>query len=104
VIGAEPGYGSGMQSHDRTEGADPTGEALSVRRRIDLPSSDAAAEAVDELLELPGVASASLDISEQGTSIVVDLAPDVLSDDEIVAAIERAGITPAGWEDQQLPA
>ena len=50
------------------------------------------------------MASASLDISEQGTSIVVDLAPNVLSDDELVAAIERAGITPAGWEDQQLPA
>jgi hypothetical protein len=93
-----------MQPHDRVEGADATGEASSVRRRIDLPSSDAAAEAVDELLELPGVASASLDISAQGTSILVDLAPDVLSDDEIVAAIERAGITPVGWEDQQLPA
>ena len=87
------------------EGADPTGEPLSVRRRVDLPTSDAAAEAVDELLELPGVASASLDISEQGTtSIVVDFAPKVLSDDELVAAIERAGITPEGWEDQQLPA
>jgi hypothetical protein len=92
-----------MNPHDRTEGADPTGEALSVRRCIDLPSADGAAEAADELLELPGVASASLDISDQGTRIVVDLAPNVLSDDEIVAAIERAGITPEGWKDE-LPA
>ena len=94
-----------MDPHHPVQGTDPTGEPQTVRRRVDLPSSSAAAEAVDELLELPGVASASLDISEQGTtSIVVDFAPKVLSDDEIVAAIERAGITPAGWEDQQLPA
>jgi hypothetical protein len=93
-----------MQPPDRTEGADPTGDPLSIRRRIDLPSSDAAAEAVDELLDLPGVLSASVDASEPRTRIVVDLAPHVLSDDEIVAAIERAGITPAGWKDQHLPA
>ncbi|HSL12400.1 MAG TPA: hypothetical protein VLA82_13905 [Actinomycetota bacterium] len=80
---------------------DPTGGATWIRRRFRLPSADGAAEALDAVLVVPGVARASL---EQGArELVADIEPGVVSDDELAAAIGRGGIEPEGWSDERVP-
>jgi hypothetical protein len=75
-------------SNDPNSGDDPTGaptrRALPVRLRGGAP----AREAKDALLDLPGVSAAF----DRDGAIVVEVAPDVVSTDEIRAAIERAGV------------
>jgi hypothetical protein len=83
-------------------GNDPTGGATWVRRRIRLSAPAGAAEAMDEILELPGIARASIE-HDDPPELVLDMEPGVLSDDELVAGIARAGLDVAGWHDEPVP-
>jgi hypothetical protein len=81
---------------------DPTGGTTWIRRRFRLPPGDGADEALDAVLQVPGVARASL--TDAGRELVADIEPGVVSDDELTAAIGRGGLEPQGWEDEPIPA
>jgi hypothetical protein len=58
-------------------------------------------DALDAVLALPGVARASL---ERGPpALIVDMDPDVLSDDELLAAVARGGLVAESWTEEEIP-
>ena len=80
-------------------GEDPTGAPARQRLLVHLSHDPGTREAIDALLELPGVAAAA---RREDATLVVDIAPEVVSSDEIRTAVERAGssvseIGPAEW-------
>ena len=90
-----------MSSAPFETGNDPTPGATRVRRRIRLNALEGSEEAIDLLLQLPGVARAAV---ETGSSeLVVDLDPEVLSDQELRAALQRGGVDAGGWTDEPVP-
>ena len=60
-----------------------------------------APDALDAVLALPGVARAS--IEGMPPELIVDMDPDVLSDDELLAAAARGGLAAETWTEEELP-
>ena len=83
-------------------GEDPTLGPSWARRRIRLRTLDGAEEAENVVLDLPGVARAALECD--GSELVVDMEPAVLSDDELTAALGRAGVEADRWTDEPIRA
>ena len=114
--GVRPEHASGVPSTASTEtpqaphepiggfttANDPTGGRTWVRRRFRLPAAEGADEALDAVLQVPGVARASL--AERSRELVADIEPGVVSDDELTAAIGRGGLDVEGWDDEPIPA
>jgi hypothetical protein len=66
-----------------------------------LSSMSDAPDALDAVLALPGVARAS--IEREPPELMVDMDPEVLSDDELVAAVARGGLVADSWTDEEIP-
>jgi len=82
-------------------GNDPTDGWRWVRRLVHLegaPGDAAFEEALSVVLDLPGVARAR----RTGGGITIDMRPDVLSDQELEGALERAALGVDGWTDEAL--
>lgn len=82
-------------------GNDPTDGGPWLRRRIlveGAPQARSLDEAVDTILQLPGVARATT--THDG--LIIDMRPDVLADQELEAAFDRAGLDVGGWTDELL--
>ena len=60
-----------------------------------------APEALDAVLALPGVARAS--IEPEPPELILDLDPEVLSDDELLAAVARRRQRCEAWSDGENP-
>ena len=80
---------------------DPTAGATWLRRRFRLPTADGADDALEAVLDVPGVARAALETDRR--ELIADIEPGVVSDDELAAAIGRGGIEVDGWEDEPVP-
>lgn len=81
----------GDRMRDRSEfesGKDPTGVPAHQRLIVRLSHDPGTDESIDGLLELPGVVAAA---RSEGAILLVDIAPEVLSSDEIRAAVELTG-------------
>lgn len=81
-------------------GNDPTGGGRWIRRRFRLSGGEGVDDALDAVLAVPGVARAALEAG--GRELVADVEPDVVSDDELVAAVARGGIEVESWSDEEL--
>jgi hypothetical protein len=84
-----------------TAGNDPTDGGPWIRRRIALEGPSAVRsldEAVDTILQLPGVARAT----PTDDGLMIDMRPDVIADQELEAAFDRAGLDISGWTDEPL--
>ena len=84
-----------------TAGNDPTDGGPWIRRRISVEGTSAVPtldEATDTVLQLPGVATATM--TDDG--LIIDMHPDVLADQELEAAFDRAGLDVSGWTDEPL--
>jgi hypothetical protein len=100
--------GSGTSAPDEqvagfVSGNDPTDGSLWIRRTIYFegsPSETAIAEALDALLDLPGIARAR---PSGEAAITVDMRPDVLSDQELQDAFARAALDVDTWDDTPAP-
>jgi hypothetical protein len=82
-------------------GNDPTDGGPWLRRSIVVlgPSSARSLrEAADTILQLPGVARAT----RTNDGLIIDMRPDVLADQEVEAAFDRAGLDIDGWNDEPL--
>ena len=113
--GVRPEHGSGVPSTASTEtpqapdeplgdfrsGNDPTGGTRWCRRRMLLSTGPDASDALDAVLALPGVARAS--IEPQPPELILDMDPEVLSDDELLAAVARGGLVAESWSDEEIP-
>lgn len=86
---------------DFRSGNDPTGGTQWCRRRMLLSTTSGAPDALDAVLALPGVARASLE--RVPPALIVDLDPDVLSDDELLAAVARGGLAAESWTEEEIP-
>lgn len=114
--GVRPEHESGVPSTASTEtpqapdepigdfqsGNDPTGGTRWCRRRMFFPAMPDGPDALDAVLALPGVARASIDPDRP--ELIVDMDPEVLSDDELVAAVARGGLVAESWSDEEIPA
>ena len=69
-------------------GEDPTGAPDRQRLVVRLSHDAGTREAIDALLDLPGVATAA---RSEAATILLDVAPDVVSSDEIRTAVELTG-------------
>jgi hypothetical protein len=83
-----------------TAGNDPTDGGSWIRRRVVVQGTSAVSldEAADTVLQLPGVATATL--TDDG--LIIDMRPDVLADQELEAAFDRADLEVSGWTDEPL--
>lgn len=113
--GVRPEHDSGVPSTASTEtpqapdepiggfttANDPTGGRTWVRRRFRLPAAEGADEALDAVLQVPGVARASLE--ERSRELIADVELGVVSDDELTAAIGRGGLDVEAWDDEPIP-
>ena len=84
-----------------TAGNDPTDGGPWIRRRIALEGPSAVRsldEAVDTILQLPGVARAT----PADDGLMIDMRPDVIADQELEAAFDRAGLDISDWTDEPL--
>jgi hypothetical protein len=113
--GVRPEHESGVPSTASTEtpqapdeplgdfqsGNDPTGGTRWCRRRMPLAAMSDAPDALDAVLALPGVARAS--IESDPPELIVDMDPDVLSDDELMAAVSRGGLVAESWSEEEIP-
>jgi hypothetical protein len=83
-------------------GDDPTDAGQWVRRTVTFTDGGDGSAARDEIVALPGVRRAAL--TEDHPELVVDLQPDVLSDEELEATLRRAGLEAFTWTDEPLSA
>lgn len=81
-------------------GDDPTDAGGWIRRTVTFAQSADGAEARQEVVALPGVRRAAL--VEDRPELIVDLEPDVLSDEELDATLRRAGLDGFTWSDEPL--
>jgi len=81
-------------------GNDPTDTRTWVRRRIPVVDHGGLQEAIEELLRLPGVARAG--VPEGTGEIVVDMQPEVLADQELLAVFDRNDVSIGEWRDEPL--
>jgi hypothetical protein len=81
-------------------GDDPTDTSRTVRRTVTFTDGADGSAARAEVLELPGVRRAAL--VDGAPELVVDLQPDVLSDEELDATLRRAGLEAFTWSDGPL--
>jgi hypothetical protein len=73
---------------ERGSGEDPTGVSARQRLLVRLSHDAGTRDAIDALLDLPGVAAAA---RSEAATILLDVAPEVVSSDEIRAAVELTG-------------
>jgi hypothetical protein len=83
-------------------GDDPTDTGGWIRRTVTFTEGVDATEARSAVLELPGVRQAAVAAGEP--ELVVDLQPDVVSDEELEATLRRAGVDAFTWSDEPLTA
>jgi hypothetical protein len=85
------GTSAGVQDASSFEsGEDPTGSPARRLFALRVTGDVGTRDAIDALLELPGVAAVT---EPDPATILVDVAPEVVSGDELRAAAERAGVT-----------